>query len=313
LLTEVLQVLAPGPFTSVQDRGRYGFQQFGVPVSGALDHFAYAAANALVGNPENAAVLEITFLGPKIEVLAGAVLAVTGADVPIFVSDEIRPTWTSFCVRTGDTIRIGAARKGVRAYLAVRGGIDTPEIMGSRSTYVLGRFGGFEGRPLAKGDILRCGKAETTDRIETVPQNLRPKFESRISLRSVPGPQDDYFGAAIGVLFSSEFTISSQADRMGYRLEGPAIEFKQGSPKSIISEPSLAGAVQVPADGNPIILFGEQTVGGYAKIATVITPDLDVLAQARPGDRVRFVRVGLDEAHEIYRDYRLKFEELKTK
>jgi antagonist of KipI len=328
-LTEVLQILAPGPFTTVQDRGRYGFQQFGVPVSGALDKFAFAAANALVGNAENAAVLEMTFMGSKIEVLFDAIIAVTGADVPVFVNNEIRPTWTSFIVRAGDRIAIGAARKGVRAYLAVSGGIDTPEIMGSRSTYVLGRFGGFEGRPLAKWDILKRGAATCAgadrrpcrcdsyypfDRVSVsavVPENLRPKLESRINLRAVPGPQDDYFHS-IEMFFGSEFTISSQADRMGYRLEGPAIEFKHGMPKSIISEPSLAGAVQVPADGKPIILFAEQTVGGYAKIATVITSDLDVLAQARPGDRVTFVRVDVDEAHEIYRKYRAKFNPLQN-
>jgi antagonist of KipI len=317
-MMKVFKILDPGPFTTVQDRGRYGFQQYGVPVSGAMDQFAFAAANALVGNPGNAAVLEVTFMGPKIEVLAGAVVAVTGADIPVLVNDEIRATWTSFRVRTGDTIKIGSARKGARAYLAVSGGIDVPEVMGSRSTCVLGRFGGFEGRPLAKGDILHCARAmvgqasRLSIEISSIPELLRPKFSSRITLLAVPGPQDDYFDLSTNPFFASEFTISSQADRMGYRLEGPVIEFKQGMPKSIISEPSLAGAVQVPPDGRPIVLFAEQTVGGYAKIATVITPDLDVLAQARPGDRVRFVRVGLDEAHEIYGNYRAKLEALKN-
>ncbi|MBI5251691.1 MAG: biotin-dependent carboxyltransferase family protein [Desulfomonile tiedjei] len=308
---DAFRVLEPGPFTTVQDSGRYGYQQFGIPVSGALDKLAYLAANMLVGNQRNEAVLEITFIGPRLEVLSDTIVAITGADVPVFVNDRPQAMWAAFAVHRGDVISIRSARKGVRAYFAVMGGLDVQEIMGSRSTYTSGKIGGLEGRPLAKGDTLRRGPAGALNRMVFVPENFKPRFDTDIALRAIPGPQDDFFDTGLGVFFGSEFTVTSKADRMGYRLEGPKIEFKENAPQSIISEPSVSGAIQVPPDGQPIIVLAEQTVGGYAKIATVISPDLDVLAQAKPGDRVRFVPVDLTEAHTIYRSYRSRLDRLK--
>ena len=308
---EVFKVLEPGPFTTIQDSGRYGYQQFGVPVSGALDTFAYRAANLLVGNPEGAAGLEITFLGPRLEALSDALVAVTGAEVPVFVNDRPQPTWTSFRVGRGDIVSIRAASKGIRAYLAVGGGILVPLVMGSRSTYTGGKIGGLDGRPPAKGDILHSGPTDSLNRIASLPESFRPRFQPEVTLSAVPGPQDDYFDTGLNVFFSSEFTVTPKADRMGYCLEGPAIEPKEGVSRSIISEPSLPGTIQIPPDGRPIIVLVEQTAGGYAKIATVITPDLDVVAQARPGDRVRFTPVDLDQAHRLHRDYRSRLKQLK--
>ncbi len=301
---EMFRVLEPGPFTTVQDRGRFNFQQFGVPVSGALDRFSFHAANMLVGNPETAAVLETTFVGPRLEVLADGIVAVCGADVPIALNDRAQPGWKSFSVSRGDTISIRAARRGVRAYLAVRGGIDVPQVMGSRSTYVGGKLGGLEGRALVRGDILSRGPAAHDRLNRMIPPEFRPRFQTETMLRALPGPQDDYFDEGLDVFFSSEFTVSARADRMGYRLDGPVVSFRNDAPRSIISEPSISGAVQVPPDGRPIILLVEQTAGGYAKIATVISGDLDLVAQARPGDRIRFTRCDLAEAHRAYAAYR---------
>jgi antagonist of KipI len=303
---EMFSVLEPGPFTTVQDLGRFGFQQFGVPVSGALDRFSFRAANWLVGNRETAAVLECTFMGPKLEVLDDGIVAVCGADVPIALNDRLQPAWESFPVSRGDIMAIRAARRGVRAYLAVSGGIDVPEIMGSHSTCIGGNFGGFDGRALVKGDVLSRGSGSRDPSIRKMPMHLRPSFQTEMILRAIPGPQDDYFENGLDLFFRSEYRASTRTDRMGYRLEGPALAFKNDIPRSIISEPSLSGVVQVPPDGLPIILLVEQTAGGYAKIATVITADLHVVAQARPGDRIRFERCDLAQAREAYAAYRKK-------
>ncbi len=308
---EVFAILEPGAFTTVQDAGRYGYQQFGIPVSGALDMYSYLVANLLVGNGDHDAVLEITFSGPRMEVLSDAIVAVTGADVPVFVNDEPRPSWTSFEVRRGDVLSVRTVRKGVRAYLAVRGGMSVPVIMGSRSTYAAGKIGGLSGRPLGKGDRLRSEPIDGRSRLVSFSEELQPSLPSEITLRALPGPQDDYFDSGLDAFFGSEFTVSSKADRMGYRLEGPVIQLKEGVPRSIISEPSLSGAIQIPPDGQPIILLVEQTVGGYAKIATVVTPDLNVVAQAMPGNRIRFERVDLAEAHRLQADYGSLLDRLK--
>jgi antagonist of KipI len=308
---EVFKVLEPGPFSTIQDSGRYGYQQFGIPVSGALDTFAYRAANELTGNRDGAAVLEITFMGPRLEALSDALVVVTGAEIPLFVNDQPQPLWTSFRVVRGDVINLRTTVNGVRAYLAVAGGLVVPRVMGSYSTYVAGKIGGVDGRPLARGDILHSGSAGSLNRIVSLPENFRPVFSSAIALRALLGPQDDYFDSAIDVLFSSEFTVTSKADRMGYRLEGPLIELKEGVPRSIISEPSLSGAIQIPGDGQPIILLVEQTASGYAKIATIITADLDIVAQARPGDKVRFASVDLAETNQLHREYRSRLSRLR--
>lgn len=310
-MTEMFKVLDPGASTTVQDAGRYGFQQYGVPVSGSLDQFAHRVANWLVGNRETAAVLELTFVGPKLEVLSPGLVAVTGADMPLYVNGTAQELWESFAVRPGDVISFKPAERGVRAYLAVSGGISVPEVMGSRSTYISGRLGGFEGRALTKGDIVPRGETGLGYRTQRLAEEFRPVFREEITLRCLPGPQDDYFDKGLDVFFGSAFEVSPQADRMGYRLDGPLIELKDGVPSSIISEPSLPGMVQVPADGRAIIILVEQTVGGYAKIATIITPDLDLVGQARPGDTLRFKRINLEEAYSAHAAYRNKLARIK--
>jgi len=303
---ETFLVLEPGAFTTIQDAGRYGYQQFGVPVSGALDEFSFRVANLLVGNDETAAALEITFQGPKLEALSECVVAVTGAETPIRVNARPEVGWRSFAVHKGDVITIRAAQRGIRSYVAVSGGILVPEIMGSRSTYVGAGLGGLDGRALVTGDTLFREQAAAVPSAVSLPERFRPALSSEIALRAIPGPQDDYFDRGIDDFYATSFTVSAKADRMGYRLVGPEIKFKGGAPQSIISEPSMPGAVQIPPDGSPIILLVEQTAGGYAKIATVISPDLDVIAQARPGDRVRFERIDLATAHGVHRAWREK-------
>ena len=169
-----------------------------------------------------------------------------------------------------------------------------------------------EGRALAKGDSIHRFQGDSLRSARELPADYRPTLEKAVELRALPGPQDDFFGEGLTVFFSTEFTVSGKADRMGYRLEGPTIELAEGAPRSIISEPSLPGGVQIPADGRPIILLVEQTVGGYAKIATVITPDLDLVAQARPGDRFRFRRIGLSEAHQAHREYHERLDRIRS-
>ncbi len=302
-MIEMFKVISPGASSTVQDMGRFGFQQFGVPISGALDQFACRVANLLVHNSESAAVLELTFLGPTLKALSDGIVAVTGADMPVLVNDRLQPQWQSFPVSAGDSITMKVARKGLRAYLAVAGGIVVPEVMGSRSTYVGAGIGGFDGRALSKNDVLCRGHADPVPPARTLPEAFRPRLETNVTLRALPGPQDDRFDEGMDLFFRSEFRVSSHADRRGCRLEGPTIMMKANMPGTIISEPNIAGMVQVPPDGRPIIMLVETTVGGYAKIATVITPDLDLVAQLRPGDMVRFSRVDLTEAHRAHAAY----------
>jgi biotin-dependent carboxylase-like uncharacterized protein len=298
---DAFNVLEPGPYTTVQDGGRYGYQQFGIPPTGALDQFAYRVANILVGNPEGAAVLESTVVGPRLEIVTEADIAVTGAEMPVTVNDQPMATWRAIRVRPGDVVRVGQVKSGCRSYLAVTGGIDVPVVMGSRSTYVGAKVGGHQGRLLAPGDCLPRGERVPHGVDSQVPSAFIPRYESEIQLRAVPGPQDEYFDEALATFFSEEFVVSPKADRIGYRLQGPALLHRDGVDKSIISEPSLPGGVQVAPDGQAIILLVEQTVGGYTKIATVISTDIPKVAQAKPGDRIRFEEVELQDTHEAFR------------
>lgn len=291
------KILSPGLFTTVQDSGRYGFQQFGVPVTGVLDSFSAELANFLVGNDKNAAVLELTVIGPKLLVMDNAYIAVTGAQMAVRLNGQEKTTWSAFRVRAGDKLEIGQAKSGCRGYLAVTGGIEVPLVMGSRSCYVGAKIGGHQGSPLLAGDKLTRGVGCLLHEPRKIPDELLPEFPSDIVLRAIPGPQDDYFEEGLEQFFSSEYRVSLDANRMGYRLEGSVIKQKAGMPGSIISESSFAGGVQIPPSGQPIILLVEQTVGGYTKIATIISSDLNLVAQASPGDRIRFEQVDLKSAY----------------
>jgi biotin-dependent carboxylase-like uncharacterized protein len=299
---DAFRVISPGSFTTVQDRGRYSYIDRGVPPSGALDLFAYSVVNLLVGNAAGAAVLEITMMGPALEVLGDADVALTGADMAMTLNGEHAPGWQSIRVKRGDVIRIRQATSGCRAFLAITGGIDVPVVMGSRATCVAAKIGGVEGRPLKKEDILRRGTGDILSRSRQLPVRWIPSYPPEILLRAVAGPQEEAFRTSLETFFGSVYEVTPEADRMGVRLAGPTVHHDEGLPGSIISEPVIPGNVQLPADGQPIILLVEQTIGGYTKIATVISTDLPKIAQAMPGNRVRFRKVTLEEAHQAYRE-----------
>lgn len=309
---ELFAVRNPGPMTTVQDLGRLAFLDRGVPLSGALDPFAGRVANLLVGNPEEAAVLEITVMGPTLEVLTPADIALTGADMGMTINRAPVRAWRTVRVNPGEVIRIPRAVNGCRAYLAVTGGIDVPLMMGSRSTFVRAKIGGVEGRGLIKGDILHRGAGSLLSRPREFPNEWIPQYAREIALRAVPGPQDDAFREGIDAFFGASYEVTQQADRMGCRLRGAAVHRDAGSPESIVTEPTMPGNVQVPADGQPIILLVEQTSGGYAKIATVITSDLPKVAQAIPGNTVRFERVTLENAHRLYQEQQKKLQQIRN-
>lgn len=310
---DVFSVLTPGAYTTVQDEGRYGYQQMGIPVSGVLDSFSFRVANMLVENHVNCAVLEITVMGPRLEVLSEADIAITGAEMGMTLNDQPVQCWKSIKVKPGDILGINQVKSGCRAYLAVTGGIDVPDVMGSRSTYVGGNIGGYYGRSLKPGDIIKRGKKLLLDTERHLSTAMIPQYSSNIVIRAVPGPQDEFFDEGLKTLFESEFMVSAKADRMGYRLQGPVIKHREEMPKSIISEPSVPGGIQVPADGQPIVLLVEQTVGGYTKIATVISTDLSRVAQATPGDTICFEQVTLETAHDLYRERQKLMKEIEGK
>ena len=307
---EIFEVIQPGAYTTVQDSGRFSYQQFGVPVCGVVDSFAYRVANTLVGNFQGQAALEATIFGPTLKVLNQGFIAVTGGNLSPLINNNPLPMWKSIAIHTDDILQFKGVKSGCRAYIAVAGGIHVPLVMGSRSTYVAGKIGGINGRPLAAGD--RLSKGEGAGKAgNRVPSDLIPIYSDDIEIRVILGPQDDYFSQGIDKFFASTFKVSTKADRMGYRLEGSPIMQRKAIEKSIISEPSVPGGIQVPPDGQPIILLVEQTVGGYTKIATVISSDIGKVGQAKPGDQIHFRQVEIDKAHQILKEDEEKIEVIK--
>ena len=297
----MIRVLEPGPQTTIQDLGRPGYLAVGIPPSGPMDRRAFVLANRLVGNPDGAAGLECTLAGPRLETSAGAAIAVTGAEVPVLVNEVAAPMWTTLSLAPGDAVKIGAARGGVRAYVAFAGGIDVPRALGSRSTFIRGRLGGLGGRALKKDDVLTLGVAGPQHH-RRVRAAARPAFDTDIALRVVLGPQEDRFTEeGIATFLESTYEVLPQSDRMGARLRGPRIGHRRGH--DIISDGIALGSVQVPGDGQPIVLLVDrQSTGGYTKIATVCSFDVAGLGQARPGHRVHFQAVTVAEAHRLLRE-----------
>ena len=282
-----IRVLSPGLQTTVQDLGRFGYTHFGVSASGAADPLALRAGNLLVGNAENAAALEMTLVGGAFEFETDAVIALTGSDFGAGL-----PLWTAVEIKAGETVRCGATRSGARAYLAVRGGIGVPKVMGSASVHVMTGAGG---RPLRAGDALPIGNAAI--RRPRAGSRRAPEFARAGPLRVTPGPQAHWFS---GELYAAAYQVAEESNRMGIRLRGPAIP---SPPGHMLTEGVPLGAIQVPPDGQPIILFVEhQTTGGYPKPANVISADFWRLGQLRPRDGVRFERVPLDQALNLLRE-----------
>jgi biotin-dependent carboxylase-like uncharacterized protein len=282
---ESLEILSPGPLTTVQDLGRYGLGRYGVPPSGALDSFSLRVANLLVGNPEGEAGLEITLMGLKVRFLTDLTIALCGGDFQPHLNEEPFEMWRSQVVRNGDTLFLKALGTGCRAYLAVGGGISLKPVLGSKSTNLASRFGGYQGRALRKGDrlISRAPDQHFKSAGKALSPEARPCHTGDWVLRVLLGPQDqDFPEESIRLFLGSSFRVSSQSDRTGIRLSGPELPRKKDLGDSIISEGIVPGAIQVPGDQQPIILLVETVTGGYRKIATVISADLLTLARSSP-------------------------------
>jgi biotin-dependent carboxylase-like uncharacterized protein len=295
-----LQIEQGGLLTTIQDLGRWGYLGRGMPVAGAMDPQALRLGNVLVGNNPNDAALEITLMGPRLVVADGeGLIALAGTDLGLTVNGHSAPAWEAHYLSAGDVIAFrGPKGRGCRSYLCLSGGIDVPPIMGSRSTYLRATLGGLDGRVLKAGDVLETGKTRLIRAGQGFfcPRELRPPREGDAPLRVLLGPQDKAFTASgIETFLRSDYVITSEADRMGYRLDGPLIE--HAGEADIISDAIPPGSIQVPGEGKPICMLADgQTTGGYTKIAVLITTDRGALAQRMPGESVRFSAVTYDEA-----------------
>jgi biotin-dependent carboxylase-like uncharacterized protein len=301
-----IEVVKPGLSTTVQDRGREGYYHVGVPPSGALDQYSLVAANLLVGNPTEAAALEGAYMAPELRFTEAAVVAVTGAEIEPKVNGEAQPEWTSFPVEAGDVLTLGHLKGGARMYIAVAGGIDVPEMLGSRSTYALGALGGHEGRALEEGDELAIGSSADAAVGRSVAEDLWPSLINELEIRVVMGLYDHLLtDAGRETFLGSTWTLTPVADRVGFRYKGDELDmvkreqpFGAGSdPSNIVDAPYPIGSIQVPGGVEPIILHRDAVSGGgYAMIATVISADMDTVAQSAPGSQTRFVAVDLEDA-----------------
>ncbi len=299
-------VLDGGPLTTIQDLGRPGYLRYGIPPSGPVDLMSFLLANRLVGNLDAAAALECTLIGPRLEMRGECVIAATGADMAMTVNDREVPRWAAVAVRAGDLVKLGPARQGVRTYLAFHGGIDVPLAVGSRATYLRGALGGFQGRQLKKGDLVTLFPPPRTGQAgeRRVRPDLIPTGAGEVAVRVVLGPQADRFTPeGIGTFLSAPYEMTPQADRMGARLQGPAITHTRGH--DIISDGVPLGAIQVTGDGQPIVLLVDrQSTGGYTKVATVCSFDVGRVGQAKPGQRLRFKALTVPEAHALLTQWR---------
>ncbi len=300
-----------GLLTTVQDFGREGYQEFGVSVAGVMDKGSTAIANILVGNPVSEGVLEMMFMGPQLEFTSDNMIAVTGGDLRPQINGKDMAMYQAVLVKKGDILSFLGMRTGLRGYIAFAGGLDIPLVMGSKSTHMKSTLGGYEGRKLQTGD-----KIEFTAPKTTLPNIWKRRYQAgavgagQITLRVVMGPQDDAFTeAGVHTFLNSVYSLSNEADRMGCRLEGDVIEHKNGG--DIITDGIAFGAVQVPSHGKPIVMMADrQTTGGYTKIANVISVDLPLMAQSKPGTKITFKEVSIGEAQALYIEQKKQWIEL---
>ncbi len=304
-----ITIVKPGLFTTIQDAGRYGYQHLGVPVSGAMDIRAHRLANLIAGNTADQATLECTLMGPTLQFSQACCIALSGADMDAHLNGQAIPNNRPIIIRAGDTLALKQAKHGVRTYLAIYGGFACEPVMGSTSTYIRGGFGGYEGRALQANDILTPQTPLTdTAKLDTLSEQLWDQqlylpapwvYQAKATLRAIRGPQAVLFTEeAVAAFFSAEYRIDPQSDRMGYRLSGPTLDL--AAPTQILSEAASFGSIQVPADGQPIVLMADrQTTGGYPKIAHVCTVDLPQIAQAAPGQTLSFRPITLEQAQQL--------------
>ncbi|TRX66137.1 biotin-dependent carboxyltransferase family protein [Carboxylicivirga sp. M1479] len=300
-----IDVIQAGLFTSIQDLGRPNYQHIGMPVGGAMDTFALQMANILVGNEASEACLEITMRGPVLKFNGSYTLAAAGGACELKLNETDISCHQSYKVVSGDVLKIGLVTEGLRIYLAISGGFNLPKVMGSHSTYLRGGLGGFNGRALKPDDSIPLKSNVPPVSLRKVREQNIPHYPKHVKLRFVAGPDRERFTKDGIYNFLNEiYTLSPQSDRMGYRLTGPVISHKNQQ-ADIISSAIAFGTIQVPGEGQPIIMMADrQTVGGYARIAHVISADLHKLAQMKPGDTMRFVEVKLEEAHRLLKEQR---------
>lgn len=319
----MIKVIQPGLQTTVQDYGRIGYYEVGMPPSGAMDKYSFTAANVLVGNNENAAALEITYMGPVLQFQQDAVIALTGGEIPPKVNGQPVPMWETLAVKAGDELSFDFVKQGARVYLAVAGGIDVPLVMNSRSTYTLCGIGGLEGRPLQAGDELHVGKDSNYQvKIGTrIQDELIPVFSKTNEIRVVVGlcsyrlteESKERF-------FSLDWTVTTEANRVGYRFKGERLNFVEreqpfgagSNPSNVVDLGYPIGSIQVPDGVEPIALLNDAvTGGGYATICTIISADLNKMAQIKTNEKVRFVAVDIEEALRARREYTDKVAQIK--
>ncbi len=318
-----IRVKTPGLLTTVQDAGRFGEYALGMPPSGAMDLFSYQVGNFLVGNDEDAAGLEITYFGPELEFTEGAVVAVTGAEMPPKINGEEAPTWEALEVGEGDVLSFDYLKNGARSYLAVAGGVDVPLFMHSRSTYTLIGLGGHEGRALQEGDELAVGDASngSTQVGKKVDEDHIPAYSKETELRVIIGLASYRLtDESMEEFLNTTWTVTPDADRVGYRYKGGELKFVEreqpagagSDPANVVDFGYPIGSIQVPGGVEPIVLMNDAvTGGGYATIGTVISADRDRLAQTKTNDKTRFRSVDLDEALEARRERREQMEEIR--
>lgn len=299
----IFQVEKPGLLTTVQDVGRYGYQQYGIVVSGAMDNFAHRLGNLLVGNDPASATIEVTMMGPKLQVLEDTIIAITGANLSARIDNKLIKPWETIVVKKEQILTFEKIEQGVRAYIAVAGGIECEQVLGSKSTYLKAKIGGVAGRELQKGDVLYCGPMNDTSKQlsgRIVSQQLLSNYHNTNPFRVIIGPDEQSFSeVGLETFFSETFEITREFDRMGCRLSGPKVAHKDKT--DIISDAITFGTIQVPASGQPIILLADrQTVGGYKRIGTIITVDLPRFVQQMPGTKISFEKISIEEAQQLY-------------
>lgn len=303
-----IEVIKPGLVTSVQDGGRRGYYHLGIPPSGAMDQVSYRAGNLLLGNPETAAALECALMGPELVFTEPGHVCITGAEMTPKINGQVQPTNTVLAIAAGQTLSFGFASKGARAYIAIAGGIDVPEKLGSRSTYALGSLGGFHGRPLRAGDTLEIGAVTGAVPLGAqLPEDLRVPLAKEYELRMVPGLYDYRVQPdSMRAFLSETWLVASEADRIGYRLKGGTpLDFVPRTPpfgagddpSNIVNACYPIGSIQVPSGTEPIVLHRDAVSGGgYMMVGTVISADMDLIGQMPPNTKVRFVEVSLQQA-----------------
>ena len=317
-----LEIIEPGMSTTVQDRGRIGYYKYGFPQSGSLDQYSATLGNRLVGNTPEEAVLECTYIGPKFVSNADAVIAITGAPVDVFVNDEQVSQYEQLHLHAGDQVRFGVIKGGTRYYIAVRGGIDVPKALGSRSTYPIGRIGGVNGRILQAGDEIKIGAPVDNGLrdVKVIDEADRPVFGKEVEVRVMMGLYDHYLSDKGRSQFLDEpWTLTPVADRMGMRYDGPGVDWAERrrpfgagqDPSNIVDAGYAVGSIQIPGGSQPIILHREAVSGGgYAQVGTVISADMDVVARSAPCTKTRFVSVNMDEALAARKAYQDQFNKI---